>query len=44
LKVFQVMGVPHFITRLIVGFSMIQHPAIGDPPFMETFLTILHHS
>ena len=29
-------GTPIFITHFRLGFSLINHPAIGVPPFMET--------
>ena len=36
------MEIPPVIIHVFLGFSITNHPAIGDPPFMETsrcFLT-----
>ena len=30
------MGVSHFIIQYFIVFSVMYHPAIGDPPFMKS--------
>ena len=36
------MGVPPVIIHILVRFSIVNHPALGVPPLMETPISSIH--